>query len=646
MAGDVPELNPWTTGRKKPPAPPAAGAAPAAVAATPPASAGIEKRIAAMSLEEKVGQLVFPGIRGEFLADDDPRYLDLVKLVTEVKVGGFCWFRSDALEMAALNGRLQAKASVPLLMSADLESGPGMRIDPLTWGPWSMSLAASGDPDLARRRARATAVQARALGIRQVYAPVADVNVDPDNPVINVRSFGEDPADVARFVAATVTGLQEGGVLATLKHFPGHGDTSVDSHVALPVLAADRARLDRVELVPFRAGIAAGVRSVMTAHLALPAIDPTPVTPLAPPSAPAPAPSASPAKGAPIAAVADPSVAAATPPGASAPAAGAATLPATLSRKVTEGLLRGDLKFEGLIVTDSMAMAGVTAYFDAGEAAVRAVEAGADVVLHTADPAGAASALAAAVRSGRLPLSRVEASVRRLLAEKERVGLFTVADPPLSAVFAQAGTREQRAVEEEAARAGLTLVREESGALPLRREAKVVHVVVADDEAFPGADVTIASELRRRLASPPSVVRISPSSCDADIERAGTAASGADTVVLSLFVRARSGKGRIVLPESGRKAIEKVLASGRPVVAVSFGSPYVVRDFPSMKTYLAAWGAQDVCQSAAARALFGEGAIGGKLPVSIPGVATRGAGIAKPAPQAPAPSPAAGAAAR
>jgi beta-N-acetylhexosaminidase len=188
-------------------------------------------------------------------------------------------------------------------------------------------------------------------------------------------------------------------------------------------------------------------------------------------------------------------------------------------------------------------------------------------------------------------------------------------------------------VEEEAARAGLTLVREEAGALPLRRDAKVALVVIADDEAFPGADATIASELKKRLAAPPTVVRIAPATCDADVERAGAAAAAADSVVLSLFVRARSGRGRIVLPETGRRAIEKVLAAaaagGRPVVAVSFGSPYVVRDFPAMRTYLAAWGAQDVCQSAAARALFGEAPLGGKLPVSIPGVAARGAGIAK-----------------
>ncbi len=635
LDGDVPELTPWTSGKPKPAPTPAvtaatapaataasAGAAGAAAAPQKPAKGATARLLASMTLEEKVGQLLFPGGRAEFLADDDPRFLDLVRLVEETKAGGICWFRSEPLELAAVNARLQAKARVPLLMAADLESGPGMRLEALTWGPWPMAIAASGDPDLARRRARATAAQARALGVRQVYAPVADVNSDPDNPVINVRSFGEDPAEVSRFVAATVQGLQEGGVLATLKHFPGHGDTSVDSHISLPVLPADRARLERVELPPFRAGIAAGARSVMTAHLAVPAIDATPVTPLARPAAneifdPVLAPAAPRPAGAASTSAASPAL---------------ATLPATLSPKITDGLLRGEMKFAGLVVTDSMSMGAVATYFDAGEAAVRAVEAGADVVLHSPDNRAAATALLAAVRSGRLPEARMDASVRRILEEKERLGLFESPAPPLASIFALAGTREQRDVEAEAARRGLTLVREEAGILPLRREAKVAHVSVLDEDTFPGLDATATAELKKRLATPPVVARVPPASCDADVDRAASAAAQADVVVLSIFVRARSGKGKIALPEAGRRAIEKVLASGRPVVAISFGSPYVVREFPSMKSYLAAWGVQEVSQVAAVRALFGEAAVGGKLPVAIPGVAERGTGIARPGP--------------
>lgn len=610
MTPDVPELTPWTAPK---PAPVPAGAAATATPAAPPTplpaaassalpSAAVARLLSSMTVEEKVGQLVTVSARAEFFADDDPRFLDLVRLVEEEKVGGICWFHSDVLELATLNARLQARAKIPLLVSADLESGPGMRVDGLTWGPWAMAVAATGDPALAERRGRETAEQARAIGVHHVYAPVADVNDDPDNPVINTRSYGEDPAEVGRYVAATVKGIQAGGALATLKHFPGHGSTSVDSHLSLPVLAADRQRLDRVELVPFRAGLAAGAASVMVAHLAVPALDATPVFPL---ERPAPA-----GEEAPPAPPTEPS-----------------TMPATLSRAVVEGLLRGTLKFGGIVVTDSMSMGGVTSFFEPGEAAVRAVDAGADVVLLSPDSGAAVASLAGAVRSGRISPSRLDASVRRILEAKERLGLFRAPAPSPERAFALAGTRAQRGTEEEIARRGLTLVAEAPGTLPLSRDTVLAHVVLLDDETFPGPEGPLNAELKKRLAIPPAVVRIPPSASDDAVEKAAAAASRADVVLLSFFVRARSGKGTIAVPDPARKVTAKVLASGKRVVAVSFGSPYVARDVPGLPTYIAAWGPQEVVQLAAARALFGEAIVEGKLPVSIPGVAARGTGL-------------------
>jgi beta-glucosidase-like glycosyl hydrolase len=542
------------------------------------------------------------GSRGVYRAEDDPEYLDLVKLVSGEGIGGVVWFLSTPLETADLNRRLATKARVPLLVAADLESGPGMRFPDLVYGPSAMAVAAAGDLDLASRRARATAEAARALGIHAVFAPVADVNNNPDNPVINVRSFGEEPGAVGRFVAATVRGLQDGGVLATLKHFPGHGDTAVDSHRSLPVLSVDRSRLDAVELPPFRAGLAAGARSVMTTHLAVPALDPTP------------APVLESAK----------RMHAFTDDDTEVQSKG--TLPATVSYAITTKLLREELGFDGLVFTDAMTMGGLTSHFETGEAAVRALEAGADVVLLPPDTKVAIEAIVAAVTSGRLPEARLDRSVARILAEKERLGLFRERGLPLEEVAKRAGTLSQRATEEEVARRGLTLVRAGDGALPLRNESKLLALAVHDDRASVAIDATLQAELTKRAAAL-DYVRLDPTSCAGEGAAVAERAKAADVVLVALFVRPRSGRGTIEIPEEGKAAIAALLASGKPVVAVSFGSPYLLRDAPGLSTFLCGYGPQALVQSAAARALYGEAAIGGKLPVTIPGVAPRGTGI-------------------
>ncbi len=294
---------------------------------------------------------------------------------------------------------MQRLARLPLLISADLEAGSGMRFEDTTNLPWNMAVGATGDPDFARRQGELTAREARALGVHHVFAPVADVNNNAGNPVINVRSFGEDPAEVARYVAAFVEGAQGAGVIATAKHFPGHGDTAVDSHRGLPVIDVARARLDSVELVPFRAAIKAGVGSVMTAHIGLPQIDPTQVTPL------------------PREAIVRPTYAERE------VFVENAVLPGTLSPVVTTKLLRGDLGFDGIVVTDALDMSGLTIYFKQDEAGVRAVLAGADMLLKPADPDAMLRGLVEAVRGGRLTEKRIEESARRILAAKYDLGL-------------------------------------------------------------------------------------------------------------------------------------------------------------------------------------------------------------------------------
>src|SRR5690349_5534479 len=307
-----------------------------------------------MSLEEKIGQLISVGVSATFLNQDSDAYRALKHQIEDNKVGGVILFRGPVYESVILVNRMQELAKYPLLISADLEAGAGMRFDDTVNFPWNMAVAATGNPDYARRQGEITAREARALGVQQIFAPVVDVNNNAANPVINVRSYGEDPAEVARFAAAITEGAQAAGVIATAKHFPGHGYTAVDSHRGLPEINVGRERLNTVEFVPFKAAVNAGVGAVMTGHIALPQIDPTAIKPLP-----------RDIKGKPI----------------DTDEAGEiieekATMPATMS-PVMGHILRSDLNFHGMIVTDALSMSGLTIYFTQEEAAVRALEAGA-----------------------------------------------------------------------------------------------------------------------------------------------------------------------------------------------------------------------------------------------------------------------------
>lgn len=556
-----------------------------------------------LTLDEKVGQLFVVGAHGTFMNEGSAEYRELFRQVRDNHVGGVLWFLSNVYETAELNRRLQAAATTPLLLSADLEAGIGMRFADTTYWPWAMAVAATGDPTLAERQGRIEAEEARAIGLNQIYAPVADVNRNPDNTVINVRSFGEDPREVSRFVVAFVRGVQSAGVLATVKHFPGHGDTRVDSHRSLPVLDVSRERLDQVELPPFRAAIEAGVASVMVANLSVPALDATPAPPRS-------------------GALRDNPY---TTDAAEVTANG--TAPASLSPPIVDGLLRGELGFRGLVVTDAADMGALTDHYDAGEVAVRAILAGADQVPKSGDTDGAIAAVKKAVREGRISEKRLDEAVGRILAAKARVAVAP-GDP--AQVFRVVDSPAHRAVAEEIARRGLTLLREDAGVLPLRRSGRVMHLVVADT-----LDAKVAAEVSRELAArldkPPETFTIDRRSNEADVRLASEGAGRSDVVLLSLFVRFQTGRGYIALPELARPLIEKLRDSGVPLVAVSFGTPYILRDLPFLRTYIAAYGGQPVTQVAAARALFGEAAFSGRLPVTIPGLAARGDGIQKPA---------------
>ncbi|HEV2385824.1 MAG TPA: glycoside hydrolase family 3 N-terminal domain-containing protein [Candidatus Acidoferrales bacterium] len=551
------------------------------------ANAWVERTLGRMPLDRKLGQLLMVYVWGRFTSTDDPRYQQLARWVAEGKVGGLIIEarrtptgidRAQAYPTAAILNQLQRNARVPLLVAADFETGTAMRLADGTSLPHQMAVAATGDPRDAYTDGRITAIEARAAGINWVFAPVSDVNNNPANPIINIRSYGEDPASVARFVTEFIRGAQANGVLATAKHFPGHGDTDVDSHMGLPVIPGDRDRLEHVELVPFRAAIAAGVGAVMTGHLLVPAFEPN------------------------------------------------RELPATLSPNIIEGLLRREMGFQGLIVTDALDMAAVSERYPPDQSPVLSIEAGADVLLIPPNPDAALEALDDAVRSGKLAMAKVDDAVRRVLAAKARLGLPAHATVDLNRLDEVFGRPEFAREALDIADRGVTLVRDDAHLLPLDATKPLRALLVsisADPDPLPGDG--LEAEIRWRVDTL-AVRRADPSFSSAKLVELPVPASY-DVAIVAVYVRVADRKGSVGLPEDESALVRRVLASGKPAIVACFGSPYLVSHFPEARTWIAAFSTQAVAEQAMGRAIFGQVAIRGHLPVSVPGVAAIGAGI-------------------
>jgi beta-N-acetylhexosaminidase len=550
---------------------------------TPSLSAGdpgwVARTMKKMTLEEKIGQLVTPRFSQTFLSADGDALKGYEGLVRDQGIGGIILSAGEPYETAILLNRLQRLAKVPLLISADLESGTGTKIGGATLFPPLMSLGAAGSEELAYAMGRITALEARAVGIHQDYAPVVDVNVNPDNPIINTRSIGEDPEYVGRMAVAFVKGAQENGMIATAKHFPGHGDTALDSHRQLPTITVDRVRLDKVELLPFKRVIEAGIQSVMTAHLAVPALDPTP------------------------------------------------DLPATLSPAITAGLLRKEMGFKGLIVTDALDMGGVTNAFTPEDSSLRALMAGADVILMPPTPVKVIAYLADAVRSGRVPMSRVDESVKRILEAKARLGLHKNRTVDVDALPFKLGTKANLAQAMKVFEGAATLVKNEGGTLPLdgSRKRIAVFALSSDLGDYYAGQAFVNAMMKRNPGCEGYFA-------DGDTGRevlgeAEAKAAGADVVIFALFSTLRSWKGTVDLDPKHAELVKRVAAGVAPVIVVSFGSPYFLRHFPDVDAYLCMYRNTPQTQEIAARALFGEMELKGRLPVSMPGLYPVGHGL-------------------
>jgi len=548
----------------------------------PPARRWVEAKLASLGLEEKAAQMVMIRAYGLPLSPASAEYGDLVAAVEELRVGGLVLFRSELDTVPLLLDDLQRRASLPLLVSADLERSLAFRFESGTVPlPSAMAIGATRSLDAARFAGELTAREARAVGIHWILGPVADVNNNPENPVINVRSFGEDPELVGALVRAYIEGAHAGGALATAKHFPGHGDTAVDSHLELPRIEGDRLRLERVELAPFRQAIAAGVDSVMLGHLEVPAVDPS-------------------------------------------------GRPATLSPPITTGLLRDELGFRGLVVTDALEMKGVGGVW-IGQAAVDAVLAGADVLMLPADPRVAIQSVARAVREGILTEARLDVSVAKILAAKARLGLHVRRGVDPSDVRRSVGRPEDVARADSIARRAVTLVRDRGALLPLRIEEplRILHLVLSSD----WTNAAISGIPERELAGRGLDVetrRFGPALPEAAAREILAAAAGFTHVVVSAFVRVTSSKGTAALDASHAALLEELATQGVPLVVISYGNPYLLEQFPDVGTYLCTFGWEASSQRAAISALVGESAITGKLPVTIPGLHPLGAGLEVP----------------
>ncbi|MEP6718722.1 MAG: glycoside hydrolase family 3 N-terminal domain-containing protein [bacterium] len=566
-----------------------------------------DKQLKQMSLEERIGQLICVAVNATFLNQDSDAFKALRHQVEDNHVGGIILFRGPVYESVMLVNRMQQMAHYPLLISADLEAGSGMRFDDTVNLPWNMAVGATGNPDYARRQGEITAREARALGVQQIYAPVADVNNNAANPVINVRSYGEDPVSVGQFVAAFVQGAQSKGIIATAKHFPGHGDTATDSHRGLPEINVNRERLNAVELVPFRAAVNSGVGSVMTGHIGMPQVDPTEVNPLP----------------------RDVRIKPIDTDEAGEIVVEKGTMPTTLS-PIMNGILRRDLGFNGLIVTDAMSMSGLTLYFTQEEASVRALEAGADLLLKPADPDAAFRGVREAVRQGRLTEQRINESARRVLAAKYDLGLVKERLTSIEWLDRSVAGKDSVELSREIADHAITLVCNHDQLVPLsslKPEALIFNLAITNGDDRLWISKTFAGAMSGAGYRIQTLV-LDERSSDAEVQKALEQAKSADVVIASLYGRVRTGQARSVgLPEPGAKALDALIADKRPIVAISFGNPYLLQSFPGLRTYLVAYGDMPSLQEAAARAITGKIDITGKLPISLPGLYARGTGI-------------------
>lgn len=546
----------------------------------------VEDTLARLSLRDRIGQMMMPWLLADYSHWDGRAFADARRWVVEDKIGGILWSLGSPVELADKANALQRLAPVPLIMGCDLEPGLGRlkggvvlpSIMPMGGGtpiPSQMAIGATGDPALAYAAGRIIGREARAVGIQIAFAPSVDVNSDPNNPAINIRSFGEHPRAVAALASAMIRGIQDEGAVATPKHFPGHGNTAVDSHHALPIVRSDVAHLHRVELAPFRAAICAGAGAVMTGHVAVPAI-------------------------------------------------GSSNVPATLDPAVTTDLLRGVLGFRGLTITDALSMGGIRGGYDVATSAVLAVRAGADILLAPDDVRGAIAAVHDSVDSGEISHERIARSARAILELKARTGVAFEPVVSLDSLRRVVGAPDHWTVSRRIAARAVTLLRDQQRLVPLTSALPVTVVTYAPETELEAGRIFAAV-----LGAGPHAARVTRIGPDVGQARLNSIAQAMDVdgvVVVTTHVRVVEGEGRPAIPTHVAEWID-ALAASRLTIVVAHGNPYVLRQFPRVGTYMVTYGIDPSLERAAADALRGRQPIVGRVPVSLPGFFHVGDGI-------------------
>lgn len=552
----------------------------------------VRKWMRSMTLRDKVSQLIVMPIYGEPMHNRSANFKKYQHFVRDLHVGGVIVTghsvngavrNAEPYAMAALLNRMQKMAKVPLLVAADFERGASMRVNATAPWPYGMAFAAAKDLDGAHYEGAETAREARALGVNWLFAPVADVNNNPDNPIINIRSYGENPAEVSSFVQAFIQGAHSDNhnlVLVTAKHFPGHGDTAQDSHLGLARLEADRQRIEAVELEPFRAGIAAGVDAVMTAHMAVPALEPE-------------------------------------------------NEPATVSLKILTGVLREQLHFHGIVVTDAMDMQGLASMYDTAEASARAIEAGNDVLLMPRRAEDAINGVLAAVERGRITRQRIDESVVKVLAAKARLGLNRKKVVDLEGIGDLVDSPEAEERAQRVADHAVTLVRDQKDQLPLRHPENTCLIALTENRHGQQGQRLI-EEMKKR-APVMTTILLDPGVSQADLDQVTQKVSGCGQLVVAAYVSVSAYRGNVALAGSYPDFLNALIGGKVPVTLVALGNPYLARSFPNAAAYLTTYSPTTASETALAKALFGEIAITGRLPVTVPGIAKYGDGIQLPA---------------
>lgn len=534
----------------------------------------VKNKLSEMTLREKIAQMVVTNSFGYTLDKNSDDYRRLKDLVVNKKVGGVIFFKGNSVQEAELINDLQSMSQTPLLISSDFERGTKMRLDDGSLFPSNMGIGATRNPELAYKMGLQIAKECKAMGIHQNYSPVMDVNNNPLNPIINVRSFGEDPQLVSTMGDAMIKGLQDGKIIATAKHFPGHGDTDIDSHNDLPVINFGRDRLESTELVPFKSAINSGVKSVMIAHLAFPEFEKD------------------------------------------------ASIPASLSKSIVDGVLINQLKFDGLIVTDALNMQGITKHFSTEQVALMCVNAGIDLILMPQGEEVTISTIENAVNNGSISVERIDRSVTKILNAKKWLGLFDNKLVDVSKVSQIVNNEDAQNIAQQIADESITLVKNETKTLPFSSKSmleKVMIVSMNNGNEKANSDYFISefvSKSKNYFGSV-TVYDLSGEFNYGDSIVNNAVNNNFETIIIPVYAKIKIKTGTVGLPQSQLDLINNLVAKGKKVIVVSFGNPYLIQGFKDVNSYICAYSDSESSIRAGIKAMMGEINFKGKLPVTI-----------------------------